>query len=262
MTTDGIRYERDGHIARVTLDRPHVLNAVDSAAHARLNEIWAAIETDPDVRAVVLTGAGERSFCTGADMSESAVHKSGLDYWAALDPNGFGGLTLRSTLDIPVIARVNGYALGGGMELVLGCDLVIAAQHASFGLTEPRVGRIPLDGGVGQLVRRLPHTQAMGLLLTGRRATAAEMHRMGLVNEVAADGELDTTVDRWIADILACAPTALKAIKQMAATGAALSPREAHALRTPALVAALDSEDATEGVRAFREKRSPVWPGR
>ncbi|QKV90773.1 enoyl-CoA hydratase/isomerase family protein [Streptomyces sp. NA02950] len=262
MSAEGVRYERDGHIARVTIDRPHVLNAVDSAAHARLNRIWAGIEADPDVRVVVLTGAGERSFCTGADMSENAVHTSGLDYWAALDPNGFGGLTLRTTLDVPVIARVNGYALGGGMELVLGCDLVIAAGHASFGLTEPRVGRIPLDGGVGQLVRRLPHTQAMGLLLTGRRATAAEMHRMGLVNEVAAEGELDATVDRWVADVLACAPTSLKAIKQMVLAGAGLAPREAHALRTPALMAALDSEDAVEGVRAFREKRGPVWPGR
>ncbi|MFJ4963793.1 enoyl-CoA hydratase-related protein [Streptomyces sp. NPDC088729] len=259
---DGVRCTRDGHIARVTIDRPHVLNAVDPAAHARLREIWAGIEADPDVRAVVLTGAGQRSFCTGADMSAGAVAASGLEYWAGLDPDGFGALALRTTLDVPVIARVNGYALGGGMELVLGCDIVIAAEHASFGLTEPRVGRIPLDGGVAQLLRRLPHTQAMGMLLTGRRAPAAEMHRIGLVNEVAAEGELDAAVDRWTADVLACAPTSLRAIKQMARASAGLSPREAHALRTPALVAALDSEDAVEGVRAFREKRAPRWPGR
>ncbi|WP_326731513.1 enoyl-CoA hydratase-related protein [Streptomyces phaeochromogenes] len=261
MSADEVRHERDGQVSRVIIDRPHVLNAVDSRTSARLNEIWDEIEADRDIRVVVLTGAGERSFCVGADMSEGAVDRTGLEYWAGLDPNGFGGLTLRTTLDVPVIARVNGYALGGGMEMVLGCDLVIAADHAQFGLTEPRVGRIPLDGGVFQLVRRLPHSQAMGLLLTGRRASAAELHRMGLVNEVAPDGELDRTVDRWVADVLACAPTSLRAIKQMARAGAGLSPQEAHALRTPALTAALDSADSEEGVRAFREKRNPVWPG-
>jgi crotonobetainyl-CoA hydratase len=190
------------------------------------------------------------------------VEKTGLEYWAGLDPNGFGGLGLRTTLDVPVIARVNGYALGGGMEMVLGCDIVIAADHARFGLTEPRVGRIPLDGGVFQLVRRLPHTQAMGLLLTGRRASAEELQRMGLVNEVVPAEQLDEAVDRWVADILACAPTSLRAIKQLVQRGSELSPQDAHKLRTPALMAALDSEDGKEGVLAFQQKRPPVWPGR
>lgn len=195
-------------------------------------------------------------------MSADAVEKTGLEYWSGLDPNGFGGLGLRTTLDVPVIARVNGYALGGGMEMVLGCDIVIAADHARFGLTEPRVGRIPLDGGVFQLVRRLPHTQAMGLLLTGRRASAEELQRMGLVNEVVPAEQLDEAVDRWVADILACAPTSLRAIKQMVQRGSELSPQDAHKLRTPALMAALDSEDGKEGVLAFQQKRPPVWPGR
>lgn len=260
-STDEVRYERDGHVARVTIDRPAVLNAVDAKTTARLNGIWNAIEADPDVRVVVVTGAGEKAFCVGADMSAGAIGKTGLEYWAGLDPNGFGGLSLRTTLDVPVIARVNGYALGGGMEMVLGCDIVVAADHAQFGLTEPRVGRIPLDGGVFQLVRRLPHTQAMGLLLTGRRAPAAELHRMGLVNEVVPAQQLDQAVDRWVADILACAPTSLRAIKQMVQRGAHLSPQDAHKLRLPALMAALDSEDAKEGVLAFQQKRPPRWPG-
>ncbi|WP_433174681.1 enoyl-CoA hydratase-related protein [Actinoallomurus sp. CA-150999] len=255
-----VAYERDGHVARVTIDRPEVLNAVDPATHARLNEIWDEIEADRGVRAVVLTGAGDRAFCVGADMSAAAIAKTGLEYWADLDPNGFGGISLRTTLDVPVIARVNGYALGGGMEMVLGCDIVVAADTARFGLTEPRVGRIPLDGGVFQLVRRVPHTQAMGLLLTGRKAPAAELHRIGLVNEVVPAADLDAAVDRWLADILACAPTSLRAIKQMVQRGMHLSPQEAHAMRVPALLAALDSEDAKEGVLAFQEKRAPVWP--
>jgi len=259
---DEVRFEVTDHVARVTIDRPAVLNAVDGPTHERLCEIWDSIEADRDVRAVVVTGAGERAFCVGADMSAAAIAKTGLEYWADLDPNGFGGLSLRTTLDVPVIARVNGYALGGGMEMVLGCDIVIAAEHARFGLTEPRVGRIALDGGVSQLVRRVPHTQAMGLLLTGRRAEAAEMRAMGLVNEVVPAAELDAAVDRWLADVLACAPTSLRAVKQMVQRTAHLSAQEARAQRLPALMAALDSEDSKEGVRAFQEKRPPVWPGR
>ena len=131
---DQVTLTIENHVATVVIDRQHVLNAVDGTAHARLNEIWDQLEADPDVRAVVITGAGTRAFCVGADMSASAVDKTGLEYWAGLDPNGFGGLSLRTTLDIPVIARVNGYALGGGMEIVLGADIVVAADTASFGL--------------------------------------------------------------------------------------------------------------------------------
>ncbi|WP_433432496.1 enoyl-CoA hydratase-related protein [Nonomuraea sp. CA-141351] len=256
-----VHFEVIDHVARVTIDRPQVLNAVDDKTHRTLCEIWERIEADRDVHVVVVTGAGEKSFCVGADMSADAIDKTGLEYWADLDPNGFGGLSLRTTLDVPVIARVNGYAFGGGMEMVLGCDIVVAAEHAQFGLTEPRVGRIALDGGVTQLVRRLPYNQAMGLLLTGRRARAAELERMGLVNEVAPSSELDAAVDRWVADILACSPSSLRAVKQMVQRTAHLTSQEARAVRLPALMEALDSEDSKEGVLAFQEKRKPVWKG-
>lgn len=257
----GVRYELDGYVARVTIDRPAVLNAVDRAAHDELRRIWARIEGDPDVRVVVLTGAGDRAFCVGADVSAAGVGKTGMEYWADLDPNGFGSLSLRESLDVPVIARVNGYALGGGMEMVLGCDIVIAADTARFGLTEPRIGRLPLDGGMVRLPRRIPYHQAMGLLLTGRRAPADEMLRLGLVNEVVPAAELDAAVQRWVDDVLACAPLSLKAIKQVVQQTSQLTAREANTVRLPGLVAALQSKDQDEGVRAFQEKRAPVWSG-
>jgi crotonobetainyl-CoA hydratase len=258
----GVHYRLDGHVARITLDRPSVLNALDARAEAALTAIWERIEADPQVRVVVLTGAGERAFCTGADMSAGAVGRTGLEYWAARNPDGFGGLSLRETLHVPVIARVNGYALGGGMEMVLGADIVVAADTAVFGLTEPRVGRLPLDGGIAQLVRRVPYTLAMGMLLTGRKVGAAELYRMGLVNEVVPAADLDGAVSRWVDDVLACAPTSVRAIKQMVLSTGGLSARQAQSQRSPALMVALDSEDSREGLAAFQQKRPPQWTGR
>jgi crotonobetainyl-CoA hydratase len=249
------------HVARVTLNRPERLNAVDQATEAELIRIWETIEGERDIRVVVLTGAGERAFCTGADM-KGGSGSSGLEYWAAPRPGGFGGIALRETLDIPVIARINGHALGGGMEMMLGCDIVVAADNATFGLPEPRVGRLALDGGIALLARRIPHVQAMGMLLTGRRIKADEALRFGLVNEVTSTQQLDDAVARWIGDILACAPLSVRAIKQMARAGERMSAREAQMLRLPALVEALRSSDQDEGVRAFQEKRAPQWRGR
>jgi crotonobetainyl-CoA hydratase len=255
-----VRLEIADRVARVTIDRPEVLNALDADAEEAFETIWQRLEADREVRAVVLTGAGERAFCVGADMK--SVGRSGLEYWALARPAGFGGIALRTTLDIPVIARVNGHALGGGFEMALGCDLIIAAAEASFGLPEPRVGRLPLDGGMVLLQRQVPFHQAMGVLLTGRRLSAAEALAMGLVNEVVPRTELDTAVDRWLADILACAPLSLRAIKQAVRRTAHLAATEAQALRLPEVIACLQSADGEEGVRAFQEKRPPVWSGR
>jgi len=256
-----VRFEIVDHVANVTIDRPDRLNAIDAAAEAELMRIWEAIEGNREIRVVVLTGAGDRAFCAGADM-KGGSGVSGLEYWAAPRPGGFGGIALRETLDVPVIARVNGHALGGGMEMVLGCDIVIASEKATFGLPEPRVGRLALDGGIAILPRRIPHVLAMGMLLTGRRIGAAEAMRFGLVNEVAPAAELDAAVARWVADILACAPLSIRAVKQMVRAGEALSPREAQMLRLPALVEALRSSDQDEGVKAFQEKRAPQWRSR
>lgn len=255
-----VLFEVAGHIARVTLNRPQAMNAVDRATEAALQGIWCEIEGRRDIRAVVLTGAGDRAFCAGADVKDGDG-ATGLDYWAAPRPGGFGGIALRTTLDVPVIARVNGHALGGGFEMVLGCDLVVAAEHATMGLPEPRLGRLPLDGGMALLQRQIPYRMALGMMLTGRRITAAEALQFHLVNEVVPLDGLDAAVDRWLEQILLCAPLSVRAIKQCVRRTAHLSAQEAQALRLPALVEALRSQDQEEGVAAFIEKRRPVWRG-
>lgn len=256
-----ILFECKDHVARVTIDRPDVLNAIDAASERELRKIWSAIEGDRDVRCVVLTGSGERAFSTGADM-KGGSGASGLEYWALPRTGGFGGIALRETLDVPVIARVNGHAVGGGFEMVLGCDIIVAAEGATFGLPEARVGRLPLDGGMTLLQRQVPFHLAMGMLLTGKRICATEALRIGLVNEVVPRAELDAAVARWVEDVLACAPLSVRAIKQVVRRTAQLSAAEARGQLLPALAEALQSEDSKEGVRAFIEKRKPVWQGK
>lgn len=256
-----VNFTLDNHVARVTIDRADRMNAVDKDTWDRLEEIWQRVESDRDVRVVILTGSGEKAFCAGADMKAADNSKTGLAYWADACPGGFGGLTLRKSMHVPVIARVNGFAVGGGFELVLGCDIVVAAEHASFGLPEARVGRMPLDGGMIMLPRIIPQKIAMGMLLTGNRISAADAEKFGLVNEVVPASELDEAVDRWVGQILECAPLSVKAIKESVKETSDLTVEEAQAKRLPSLIAALESEDADEGPRAFREKRKPEWKG-
>ncbi len=255
-----VRFEVAGHVARIIIDRPERMNAIDTATHLRLAELWDEVESNSDIRCAILTGAGEKAFSAGADMKDD-TGQSGVDYWRALSTDGFRGISLK-VMTKPVIARVNGLALGGGLEMVLGCDIVIAAEHARFGQPEAKVGRVPLDGGMVMLPRLIPRNIAMGMMMTGRMVPAPEMAQYGLLNAVVPLAELDNEVDRWASDIIACAPLSLRAIKTVSRQNAHLPPHQAYVEGTPELVNALNSEDADEGVLAFREKRAPVWQGR
>jgi crotonobetainyl-CoA hydratase len=240
----------DAGVATVVIDRPERRNALRLADQRELDAVWQRLEATAGVRVAVLTGAGDQAFCAGADMK--AADPDGLAYLEHRLESGFGGISLRRTLPVPVVARVNGHALGGGFEMVLGCDLAVAADHATFGLPEALVGRVPLDGGVALLAGALPPKLAAELLLTGRRLSAAEALELGLVNRVVPGSELDAAVAELVAARLAAAPLSHAAIKEMLATGDPVPPRTLRAL---------SSEDGREGVAAFGERRPPVWRG-
>lgn len=256
---EGVRTERRGAILEVTLDRPEA-NAIDSATSRALGETFAGFRDDDGLRVAIVTGAGERFFSAGWDL-KAAASGDGEDY----GPGGFAGLTEMFDLDKPVIAAVNGWAAGGGFELALACDLIVAADGARFALPEVTRGLVPDAGGVLRLPKRLPRALAMEMMLTGRPMDAAEAARWGLVNRVVPAAELPDAARELAAQIDAGAPLAVRAVKAIAAATDGRSVQEGYAaLRdgtVPAYRRALESEDALEGPRAFAEGREPEWGG-
>jgi dehydration protein DpgD len=256
----GIRYECRAGVAHVTMNRPAVLNALDSRAHAGLAAAWDRFEADDGARVAVLAGAGGRAFSVGQDLKEVAAQGSGWhSTFGSRDRPGWPRLTERFSMSKPVIAKVAGYALGGGFELALACDLIIAAENATFALPEARLGLVAGAGGVFRLTRQIPLKVAMGHLLTGRRISAARAFELGLVNEVVATTDLDDCVAGWADDILRCSPLAIRATKEAAARSAHVSLEQAFALRYPWEERRARSGDAAEGARAFAERRPPRW---
>ena len=257
-----VQTDVDGEVLVVTLDRPKA-NAIDVATSHELYDAFQRLQQDNALRVAVLTGAGDRFFSAGWDLKSAA---SGESLEADHGPGGFGGLTEFFALRKPVIGAVNGLAMGGGFELALAADLVVAAEHAEFALPEVTLGMVADSGGVLRLPRRLPSVVATEMLMTGRRMTATDAGRWGVVNRVVPGARLLDESMKLARDVCAGAPLAVAAIKEITGATAALDLGEAFGLLRrgdlPAYRAMLVSEDAKEGPRAFVEKRSPRWQGR
>jgi crotonobetainyl-CoA hydratase len=239
----------------VTLNRPEVMNALHSEAHHELEKVWDEFAARDDLWVGIVTGAGERAFSAGNDLKVQAQGKRG-----PRARSGFAGLTSRHDLTKPLIAAVNGIAMGGGFEIALACDIIVAAENAIFALPEPRVGLIAGAGGVHRLPRMIPQKQALGMILTGRRVPAQEGKELGFVNEVVPVGQALEGAKRWAALILECSPMAVRASKQAVYRGLdAASLSEALETVYPAQQANTQSQDYIEGPRAFAEKRKPNW---
>jgi crotonobetainyl-CoA hydratase len=257
-----VRTAVDGQTLIITLDRPKA-NAVDVATSRALYAALDRLRRDPQLRVAILTGAGERFFCAGWDLKAAAAGE-GIE--ADHGPGGFAGLTEFFDLGKPVIAAVNGLAFGGGFELVLAADLVVAAEHAEFALTEVTLGLVADAGGVLRLPARVPRAIALEYLLTGRRLDAAEAARWGLVNRVVPADALLASARELAGAICGAAPLAVAAVLEILRETEGAGVRAGYGILRGGQLAAyramLDSEDAQEGARAFTESRRPVWRGR
>lgn len=256
MTYKHCRVETNGKVLIVTLDRPDQRNALHTDANHELGAVFDEFESNPELSVAILTGAGDRAFCAGADI-RSPMSKDR----PVVPETGFAGLIARFDRRKPIIAAVNGFAMGGGFEAALACDIIIAADHATFGLTEPRVGLAALGGGIQRLVQEVGHKRAHAMLLTGRKITAVEAAAMGLVAEIVPADSLLEAAHRWAEEIMLCSPASIAAtkavVRSMESVGVERSIREMMSL--PEVRDLLAGPDAREGPSAFAEKRPPRW---
>lgn len=255
-----VTVDRAERVTRITLNRPAVLNAINPRMHDELEAAFNDFAADADQYICVVTGAG-RGFCAGSDLKAVAEAGSHRAYPA----HGYAGLIERFDCPKPIIAAVNGVAMGGGFEVALACDIIVAAESAVFALPEPLVGAVALGGGVHRLARQIGLKQAMGMIVASRRVSASEGKTLGFVNEVVPDGELEAATARWCDAILRASPMAIRASKEAAMRGLdepSLADAMRHQADYPAFAAWRSSEDAREGPRAFAEKRPPRWQGR
>ena len=261
MSYEYIRVTTQGPVTTVTLHRPEVLNAIHRPMHEELEEAFDAFAAAEDQYVCIVTGTGDRAFCAGSDLKHAA--QTGV-IGGGYPRHGYAGLIERHDLAKPLIAAVNGVAFGGGFEIALACDLIIAADTARFALPEPLVGAVALGGGLHRLARQIGLKAAMGMILTSRRVDAAEALRLGFVNEVVPAAELPAASQRWCDEILRGAPLAIRASKETVMRGLDEATLE-DALRNqqdyPAFQRWRNAEDTREGPRAFAEKRPAVWRG-
>lgn len=258
---DFIAVAKKDRVTTITLDRPEGMNAINSAMHHELQAAFDDFADDDEQFVCIVTGAGDKAFCAGSDLRAAAMRGEQPTY----PRSGYAGLIERFDCAKPIIAAVNGLALGGGFEIALACDIIIAVETASFGLPEPLVGAIALGGGLHRLAREIGPKRAMGMILTARRVSASEGYRLGFINEVVAPGHLDAAVARWCAEIVRASPSALRASKEVVYRGLdepSLSAALANQSDYPAYIAWRASDDAREGPLAFAEKRAPNWSGR
>src|SRR6266481_2481361 len=259
MGFEFVDVKRHDRITVVTLNRPGVMNALHKPAHFELHEVFDAVSADPAQWVAIVTGAGDKAFCAGNDLKWQAA--GGKRGW---DKGGFAGLTSRFDCDKPIIAAVNGVAMGGGFEIALACDLIIASENATFALPEPHVGLAALAGGVHRLPRQIGMKRAMGMILTARHVSAKEGHELGFVNEVVPPGEALAAAERWAETICKNSPMSIRASKQTIQKGLAVSLEQAMSEQReyPAVKAMAASQDYIEGPKAFSEKRPPKWLGK
>jgi enoyl-CoA hydratase/carnithine racemase len=254
------KVEREGRLTIVTMNRPDVMNAIHPPANFELEKVFNAFAQDPDQWVAIITGAGNKAFSAGNDLKYQAAGNP-----ITVPPTGFAGLTARFDLTKPVIAAVNGLAMGGGFEIALACDLIVAADTAVFALPEPRVGLAALAGGLHRLPREIGLKKALGMILTARRVTAAEGKELGFVNEVAKAGEELAAAKKLAAQILECSPMSIRASKATVYRGlaeASLQAASENQSKYEAIRAMFRSEDLIEGPMAFAQKRPPQWKGR
>jgi enoyl-CoA hydratase/carnithine racemase len=256
-----ILYEKRGHIAYVTINRPDRRNAIDPATSHELKAAFEAFKADDAAWVAILTGAGDQAFSAGADLLAMSQALSGGGEGVPMNVP-FGGITRGYECWKPIIAAINGYCLAGGLEIALSCDVRVAAEHAQFGLPEPRRAIIPAAGGTQRLPRSVPLAFAMELLLTGDRFDAQTALRFGLVSRVVPQAELMATAEAIAGRILECGPLAVRAIKQAVLRGREMSLEDGLRLEGQLAGPIFGTEDAREGPRAFAEKRQPAYKGR
>src|SRR5213596_1602423 len=265
MSYQYVIYEKKGHIAYVTINRPEVMNALHYDTSVELSEAFDDFKQDDESWVAMITGAGNRAFSAGNDLKATAAATAKGEKRPDFSEHvRFGGITGDFVCDKPIIAAVNGVALGGGFEIALACDLIIASENATFALPEPRVGLAALAGGVQRLPRQIGMKRAMGMILTARHVSAKEGLELGFVNDVVPTGEALAAAERWAETICKNSPMSIRASKQAIQRGldGSLEQAIAEQREYPAVKAMAASQDYVEGPKAFAEKRPPKWLGK